>query len=78
MLAVEDNADHAIPLGKVHRRRRVSEFYSDDARVHLGRWPEVIPIYLRHKKIGFVYMRGQKKKKKKRRRAGGKTGGDEG
>ena len=65
VLAVEDNADHAVPLGEVHRGRRVAQFYSDDARVHLGRRPEVIPIYLCHKKkAGFASARKNKKTSK--------------
>lgn len=47
VLAVEDYANHAVPLREVHRRRRVSKLYSDDARVNLGRRTEVVAIYLR-------------------------------
>lgn len=46
VFAIKDHTDHAVPLGKVDWRRWVAQLYSDDARVHLGRWAEVIPIYL--------------------------------
>lgn len=56
VLAVEDHPNHAVPLGEVHRRRRVAQFYSDHARVHFGGRTEIIPINLRLRMRACVRM----------------------